>query len=59
MQIHATCHKCNKQGHIASVCKSSKKSQVHAIKERLSDSEENTIEEFDDYLYLYNVKLTG
>ena len=53
---HATCHKCNKPGHIALVCKSSKKSQVHAVEEKLSDSEENTNEEFDDYSYLYNIQ---
>ena len=48
---HATCHKCNKQGHTAPVCKSSKKSQDHAVVEKLSDSEENTNEECDDYSY--------
>ena len=53
---HATCHKSNKQGHIAPVCKSSKKCQVHAVEEKLSNSEENTNEEFDDYSYLFNIQ---
>ena len=53
---YATCHKSNKQGHIAPVCKSSKKCQVHAVEEKLSNSEENTNEEFDDYSYLYNIQ---
>ena len=53
---HATCHQCNKEGHIASICKSSKKSHVHAVEEKFADSEENTTEEFDDYSYLYNIQ---
>ncbi|XP_067045952.1 uncharacterized protein [Acropora muricata] len=53
---HATCHKGNKQGHIAPFCKSSKKCRVHAVEEKLSESEENTNEEFDDYSYLYNIR---
>ena len=53
---HATCHQCNKEGHIASICKTSKKYQVHAVEEKLADSEENTTEEFDDYSYLYNIQ---
>ena len=38
-----------KKGHNAPVCKSPKTSQVHVVEEKLSDSEENTNEEFDDY----------
>ena len=37
---HATCHQRNKEGHIAPICKSSKKSQVLAVEEKLADSEE-------------------
>ena len=40
----------------APVSKFSKKCQVHAVEEKLSHSEENTNEEFDDYSYLYNIQ---
>ena len=40
---HATCHQRKKEGHISPICKSSKKSQVLAVEEKLADSEETQI----------------